>query len=346
VKTVAGKSERSGWDKRQATIILYIMADGSTPFKPVVIFHGKGTVAKRENYDERVEVYFNETAYNNEELFHSWLRDTLEPYVAGTIEAGETSLIVMDAASFHKTEGILGFIRTSETPMTTALIPPGLTSLVQPLDTAVNGPFKQFLQEEADTYICELSDTGKLPNPWTLRDRREMATIIVGRAWERLQADPALIQRAFLHCGISIHPDGHEDHLINIKGVDNSSIDPNGWRSSSEYRSYEIVSEDFDYMTALISATEELKPSIKTVTLKQLQEECVNRGLAKSGTKPELVAKLQAYEAENEGIKNEEFATIDLTLGTPIPDTPDSPRAFDFPEDYPMSDEEDNHGSR
>jgi hypothetical protein len=44
--TMAGKSERSGWDKRQATIILYIMADGSTPFKPVIIFHGKGTVAK------------------------------------------------------------------------------------------------------------------------------------------------------------------------------------------------------------------------------------------------------------------------------------------------------------
>jgi hypothetical protein len=156
---------------------------------------------------------------------------------------------------------------------------PGLTSLVQPLDTAVNGPFKQFLQGEADTYVFELSDTGKLPNPRTLRDRRKMATVIVGRAWERLQADPALIERAFLHRGISIHPDGHEDHLINIKGVDNSSIDSNGWRSSSDYRSYEVVSEDFDYITTLISATEELKPSIKTVTLKQLQKECVNRGV-------------------------------------------------------------------
>jgi hypothetical protein len=47
------------------------MADGSTPFKPVVIFYGKGTVAKRENYNERVEVHFNETAYNNKELFYS-----------------------------------------------------------------------------------------------------------------------------------------------------------------------------------------------------------------------------------------------------------------------------------
>jgi hypothetical protein len=73
------------------------MADGSTPFKPVIVFHGKGTVAKREHYDERVEVHFNETAYNNDELFYSWLRDTFEPYVAEAAEAGETSLIVMDA---------------------------------------------------------------------------------------------------------------------------------------------------------------------------------------------------------------------------------------------------------
>jgi hypothetical protein len=101
------------------------------------------------------------------------------------------------------------------------------------------------LNPQADTYVCELSDTGKLPNPWTLRDQREMATLIVGRAWERLQADPALIERGFLHCGISIHPDGHEDYLINIKGVDNSFIDPNEWRSSSDYRSYEVILEDF-----------------------------------------------------------------------------------------------------
>jgi hypothetical protein len=70
-----------------------------------------------------------------------------------------------------------------------------------------------------------------------------------------------------------------------------------------------VVLEDFDYITALISAIEELKPSIKTVTLKQLQKEYVNRGLAKSGTKPGLVARLQAYEAGNERIKNEEFVT-------------------------------------
>jgi hypothetical protein len=165
------------------------MADGSTLFKPVIIFHGKGTVAKKEKYDDRVDVQFNETAYNNEELFHIWLRDTYQPYVAQNAIGSEEILIVMDAASFHKTETILDFIRNSEPPMTTALIPPRLTSLVQPLDTAVNGPFKKLLQEEADVYMEELEIKERMPDFWTVSDRRIMATIIVARAWERLRAD-------------------------------------------------------------------------------------------------------------------------------------------------------------
>jgi hypothetical protein len=40
--------------------------------------------------------------------------------------------------------------------MLTALIPPGLTSYLQPLDTAVNGPFKKLLQQTADEYIERL----------------------------------------------------------------------------------------------------------------------------------------------------------------------------------------------
>jgi NADH:ubiquinone oxidoreductase subunit len=97
-----------------------------------------------------------------------------------------------------------------------------------------------------------------------------MAIIIVTRAWKRLREDFGLIKQAFIQCGISIHPNGHKDHLINIKGVDNSSIDPNGWRGWLAHNSHAIIDEDFDYITALISATEELKPSLRTVTQKQL----------------------------------------------------------------------------
>jgi hypothetical protein len=70
----------------------------------------------------------------------------------------------MDAASFHKIEAIPDFIRNFEASITIALIPPGLTSLLQSLGTSVNGPSKQLLQEQADIYVFELIDTGKMPD--------------------------------------------------------------------------------------------------------------------------------------------------------------------------------------
>jgi hypothetical protein len=98
-RTMAGKSNRNGWDKRQTTIIFYIMADNSTPFKPTIIFYGKGIIARKKNYNDRVDIHFNDTAYNNEELFHTWLRDIYQPYIAQHAHGNEKSMIVMDVTA-------------------------------------------------------------------------------------------------------------------------------------------------------------------------------------------------------------------------------------------------------
>ena len=56
-KTVSGKSDRSGWGKRQATLILYIFADGIQRIQPKLIFHGKagptGDIFRREGHRRR-----------------------------------------------------------------------------------------------------------------------------------------------------------------------------------------------------------------------------------------------------------------------------------------------------
>jgi hypothetical protein len=67
--------DRSGWDKRQAILVLYIFADGIPRIRPKLIFHGKATdeggkIEECEShlYHKGVTVHFNSTAYNNEEL--------------------------------------------------------------------------------------------------------------------------------------------------------------------------------------------------------------------------------------------------------------------------------------
>jgi hypothetical protein len=64
------------------------------------------------------------------------------------------------------------------------------------------------------------------------------------------------------------------------------------------FDNYCIIPADDDLMTALVSAIEGMRPPLKLVTKEQLQEECERRGLAKSGNKPELLVRLQAYEAQ------------------------------------------------
>jgi hypothetical protein len=64
-RTIAGKSDRNGWNKRQATIILYIMADSSTPFKPMIIFHGKGTLHSVTVECDTIRARFHNTCGNH-----------------------------------------------------------------------------------------------------------------------------------------------------------------------------------------------------------------------------------------------------------------------------------------
>jgi hypothetical protein len=155
-----------------------------------------------------------------------------------------------------------------------------------------------------------------------------MATHIVAIAWAAMQADKELFCKAFLNCGISIYSDGREDHLISIKGVDNTVIDPNGWfgylQVGNALNEHAIVPDDDDLITALVSAAEGV--TIKLVIRKQLQAEYLRRGIPKSGTKPELLARLQAHEAQQltgggQGIgEDDEFAVVSpyIELGTPL----------------------------
>jgi len=116
----------------------------------------------------------------------------------------------MDVASFHKTPAILQKLRNIH--VTTALIPSGCTSLLQPLNTAVNRPFKDWLCKVTEKYLDSLSE-GDITK-WTVSDWRVMTTYVVAAAARKLTQKVDLVRKAFIECGISIHADGSQDHLI------------------------------------------------------------------------------------------------------------------------------------
>lgn len=69
----------SGLDKRQATLQLCIRAEGDQNVKPALVFREKGNVSsvEEENYDKRVDVYFQQNAWMDSEVNMQWCRKTL-----------------------------------------------------------------------------------------------------------------------------------------------------------------------------------------------------------------------------------------------------------------------------
>lgn len=224
-RTVSGKTDRSGWDKRQATLILYIFADGIPRLKPKIIFHARTGNSVREKeghlYHPGVTVEFNKTAYNNETLFCKWITDELAPALNQEKEKNsQASLLVLDSAGFHKTPMVLDVLRSHS--IIPSVIPGGCTGLVQPLDTAVNKPFKEYLRNHTDEYY---DTAGSAIEKWSVSDKRVMVTHVVATAWKAFCEEKAeLVQKAFREVGISLPLDGSCDHEIKIKGFPGLNI--------------------------------------------------------------------------------------------------------------------------
>jgi hypothetical protein len=297
-KTVSVKSARSGWEKRQATVILYIFGDGSFPLGPTIIFKGSSTEKARifddegDQYAPGIKVIYNEHAYNNEVLFREWIKDDL----ATVKDKFRDLLLVIDAAAFHLTEPVKEEVK--EQLITTALIPAGCTSLLQPLDTTVNKLFKQYYREEMDIYELEAARNGK--TEWTVSERRIMTTIIVKKAWDRVKRHPEMIRESFLRAGITTSPTGRQDHLISIKGVEN--IDLTGWETAEEIsvKSEELVSRLCDDEELFFGPAEDFNEDILTYTLKgmkmpQLKDLAGRNEISTIGKKSDIIERLKSH---------------------------------------------------
>ena len=99
------------------------------------------------------------------------------------------------------------------------MVPPGTTSLVQPLDVSVNSEFKTIVGRHQNHENVRLYVEGKI----TASQRCILITKWVGQAWTEVCAKKDMICRA---CGISVPVDGGKDDLINIKGVSDYSVEP------------------------------------------------------------------------------------------------------------------------
>lgn len=235
--TVWSKSAESGSEKRQCTLFLCIFADGVPRVPPILIFTAvtgdKIREKESKHWDKRVHVEFTPTGWMNETLFKKFIEKFLVP-----IFGQQRSLFVYDRYRAHLTPTVIQKCRDNN--IVPSLIPAGTTSMTQPLDVAVNKPFKGMIKEFTEE-ARERTEEEKDIDKWSVSQHRIVTTEAVGRAWEAWNNDSTkrkIVIQSFKDTGISLPVDGSRDHELKIKGFAPGELVIGDWARTEEEAGY------------------------------------------------------------------------------------------------------------
>lgn len=130
----------------------------------------------------------------------------------------QRSMLVYDVFEAHVTDSVKAAFRRENTDL--AVIPGGLTSLLQPLDVCLNKPFKDRVKEIWMKWMAEgvhqFTAGGRQKKP-----SEELICSWIAQAWQSIPEE--MIVRSFLKCGISNNLDGTEDETTYEESDDESA---------------------------------------------------------------------------------------------------------------------------
>lgn len=226
-KTILIKS--TGHEKTKFTVVLSCLADG-TKLKPMVIFKRK-TMPKIK-FPPGVFVHVHEKGWMDEGGVHLWIDNVWNRRPGGLRK--EKSLLVWDMFRSHLTQNVKKHLQRTNT--TTAVIPGGLTSVLQPLDVSLNKPFKDNIRSEWNKWMMDgeksFTKGGSMRAP-----PLDVLCDFVVKSWESVRVETVI--KSFKKCGISNSMGGEEDDLLWQESEEENSEDsPDEVGSSSDSDPY------------------------------------------------------------------------------------------------------------
>jgi hypothetical protein len=188
-RTVWVKEQRSGWNKRQATLQLCIHADGKPHTDPLIMFRGavKGDYRRKAEaklYAKGVTVIFNPKAYANGENLKQWARQQYKWGSAYSSSDNEPCLLVLDAFGAYKKKKPTeeekqandNFVaELKKLNVTISMIPGGGTGYVQVLDLLVNRLIKKIISDQEAAHYDIYEDEWRL-GKFNVGDKRVLVT--------------------------------------------------------------------------------------------------------------------------------------------------------------------------
>ena len=194
----------------------------------LVIWPNAGKIKLKCLYPANIYIHHRvEGSWMDTKVMEIWVRHCLRPY-ALKLPKGKKGLLILDNFSGHVDKGIEEKIK--ELNFDILRLPPNTTGYLQPLDLAINKPFKNYFSDLWEAWIS--SDN---PHPLTKKARnfekptREQTITWISKAWTLISSD--LVQTSF-----SIYkPELQEPQNQEIEG-----------ESTLQVENPEIIEIDFD----------------------------------------------------------------------------------------------------
>ena len=214
-KTILLKT--TGHEKCRYTVVLAYMADG-TKLPPMLIFKRK--TLPKVKWPKGVVVHAHPKGWMDEQGCDIWLEKVWRQRPGGV--RNKKSLLVWDQFSAHLTPKVNSKVRALNTDV--AVIPGGLTGILQPLDVSMNKPFKTGLRQRWQSWMasddpkpCTKGGNLKAPSLDTLAQW-------VLDSWNEIKSP--IIVKSFKKCCISNAMDGTEDDLIWEHNLKDKDVEP------------------------------------------------------------------------------------------------------------------------
>lgn len=194
VKTVA--IDTTGHERTNFTVVLACSASG-VKLKPMVIF--KRATMPRETLPGGVAVVCNKKGWMNCDVMQTWTDKCFRTRPGAFFK--QNCLLIFDAMAAHKEPNVHKYLNNAGAHL--AVIPGGLTCKLQPLDVAVNHPFKALVREEWNRWMTSGKHTFT-PAGWQRRATYVEVCNWVIRAWDKVKV--SAIVNGFRKCGIIPEP--------------------------------------------------------------------------------------------------------------------------------------------
>ena len=183
----------TGHEKDRFTVMLACLGDGAK-LPPYVVFKRK-TLPKHFVLPRGMHCHVQAKGWMDESLVKDWLNSVWSK--VGRL-LRRRNLLVWDSFRAHLSDHVKWVLKNSCTDV--AVIPGGMTSLLQPLDIGVNKPFKDNLRQYWNKWMLDGNHTftpaGRIRKP----DLHQICQWILDN-WNSISPDT--IKRSFLKCCIT-----------------------------------------------------------------------------------------------------------------------------------------------